>query len=247
MCPVPQSCAFALVFSCAAILFTPACGGGDCVDFDPQGRCIEATDTGGDTVARGVVVESGVVSLPLATLTRDSLEIGTPDGWCECGFCDAVWTLREESEKLGTDPATAYGAFLAEVATKLGPSPRKIEVTSLAVRIDPTSVNLAAFEQVLTDISVWMIGGDYPFELGTFTKIAGTSLSQSVSDPEGYQPGWHDVFLSGDYSLRFLGDTQGSKYATKCWCPPGCDCECTQFPDDFELKLIVELRLRAEG
>lgn len=238
----------ALVFSLAALLYAAAgCGGGDCVDFDPQGRCIEATDTGGDTVASGVVVESGVVSIPLATLTRDSLGILNDDGWCECGFCHTVWLMSSESATLGTAAETAYGAFLAEVATKLGPNPRKIEVTKVSVTVDPASVSVSGYEQVLTDIGVYLIGEDV-FELGTFTEVVGDTVSMNVADPGDLQPRWHDAYLSGDYIVRFRGSTPGSQYTSLCSCPPSCpDCECTEFPDTFELKLIVNLEFRAEG
>lgn len=239
--------AFLTLLSSLALLTLGACDGGDCVDFDPQGRCIKADTTGGDTVATGVVVESGVVSIALPVITERSRSILNDDGWCECGFCHTVWFMRSDSASLSTGAPAAYTAFLDEVADKLGSNPRTIEVTRVSVAIDPSSVNVTGYEQVLTDLVVYL-AGENVFELGAFTGVTGVNVATDVADPGNLLPLWRDPFLSGDYVVGLRATTAGSRYTSNCVCAPQCpDCACTEFPDTFELKLVVNLELRAEG
>jgi len=132
-----------------------------------------------------------------------------------------------EDKNINTESGNPYAEFLKNARAELGGrDPRFIEVVSAFVRVHADSKNVIAFEQVFTDLELFLSNSQTTIPAGTRANPTGTSIEINVPDDLDYEP-VEASMLGGDFKVGVRGATVATP------------------PADFDLKLTIDLKFTA--
>jgi hypothetical protein len=132
-----------------------------------------------------------------------------------------------EDKNINTESGNPYAEFLKNARAKLGGrDPGYIEVASAFVRVHSDSKNVIAFEQVFTDLELFLANSQTTIPAGTRTSPTGTSVQMKVPDDLDYEPVAASM-RSGDFKVGVRGGTVATP------------------PVDFDMKLTIDLKFTA--
>lgn len=130
-------------------------------------------------------------------------------------------------KNINTESGNPYADFLKTARSRLGGhDPSSVTPILITVRVDADSKKVASLEQVFTGLEVFFANSQTTIPVARVTTATGTSLSIPILSNVDYEPIAASM-LSGDFKVGVRGTTVSPA------------------PTDFELKLTLDIRFRA--
>lgn len=135
--------------------------------------------------------------------------------------------VASEEKNINTESGNPYAEFLKNARAALGgKDPGAIELVSAYMRVNSTSKNVIAFEDVLVDAELFMTNSQTTIPVGSVTSPKGSSVSITLDPEVDFEP-LSAAMLGGDFKVGIRGNTV------------------TTPPADFELKISLDLKFTA--
>ncbi len=131
-----------------------------------------------------------------------------------------------EDKNINSEEGNPYAAFLKTARGRLGRDPGLVEIVSATVRVHSDSKNISSLEAVFADMELFMADSATTIPFAHRTTVSGTSLAFPIDDDVDYEPIAASM-LDGDFKVGARGATVAAP------------------PDDFELKLTLDLEFEA--
>jgi hypothetical protein len=132
-----------------------------------------------------------------------------------------------EDKNINTESGNPYGEFVKRARDRLGGrDPSAIEIIKATVQVHADSKNISTIDAVFSDIEIFMADSATTIPVGSRATPTGTSVPVPIDDDIDYEPVFSSM-LGGDFKVGVRGSTV------------------TLPPDDFDLKLTIDLRFTA--
>lgn len=132
-----------------------------------------------------------------------------------------------EDKNINTEEGNPYGDFLKNARAELGGrDPGAIEIVSAVVRVHADSKNVSTIDAVLTSLELFMADSATTIVFGTKASPSGSEVAVPIKEDLDYEPIFESM-LGGDFKVGLRGPTVATP------------------PEDFELKLTLDLRFTA--
>lgn len=131
-----------------------------------------------------------------------------------------------EDKNINSEEGNPYAAFLKTARSRLGRDPGLIEIVSATVRVHADSKNISSLDAVFADMELFMSDSATTIPFAHRNTISGSSLEFPIDEDINYEPIMESM-LGGDFKVGARGATVALP------------------PDDFELKLTLDLEFEA--
>ncbi|TNF23415.1 MAG: hypothetical protein EP329_27595 [Deltaproteobacteria bacterium] len=135
--------------------------------------------------------------------------------------------VASEEKNINSESGNPYAEFLKAAKNALGgKDPGTIELVSAYMRVNSSSKNVIAFEDVLVDAELFFSNSDTTIPIGTVTGPTGSSVKISIGEDIDFEP-LRSAMLGGDFKVGVRGNAVDTP------------------PADFELKISLDLKFTA--
>jgi len=132
-----------------------------------------------------------------------------------------------EEKNINTESGNPYAEFLKRARAKLGGrDPGAIEIVQADVRVHSDSKNVSTVDAVFASLELFITNSATTIPVGSRANPTGSSVAIALDDNLDYEP-VYDTMLRGDFKVGVRGPTVAVP------------------PNDFDLKLTIDLRFTA--
>lgn len=132
-----------------------------------------------------------------------------------------------EDKNINTESGNPYGEFVKRARDRLGGrDPGAIEIVKATVQVHADSKNVSTIEVVFADLELFIADSQTTIPVGSVSAPAGTSVPIPLREEIDYEPVYASM-LGGDFRVGVRGATVELP------------------PDDFDLKLTIDVRFTA--